>query len=130
VHAAPLTEGTKVRLDRTFHDLSDHSAQPDESQIREILIAMGKTSQEHELNCGTCGYPSCRDKAVAVAQGKANIHMCLPYFRERAESMSNLVIENTQTRSWSWMKTTASASLTRRPAGFSRCSWQSPSASQ
>ncbi|MCD8498758.1 MAG: PAS domain-containing protein [Clostridiales bacterium] len=95
VHAAPLTEGTKVRLDRTFHDLSDHSAQPDESQIREILIAMGKTSQEHELNCGTCGYPSCRDKAVAVAQGKANIHMCLPYFRERAESMSNLVIENT-----------------------------------
>lgn len=95
VNAAPLTEGVRSRLLRRFTDLSDHSSQPDESRISEILVAMGKTSRELELNCGSCGYPSCRDKAVAVSQGKASIHMCLPYFRERAESMSNLVIENT-----------------------------------
>ncbi|MDD2458867.1 MAG: [Fe-Fe] hydrogenase large subunit C-terminal domain-containing protein [Eubacteriales bacterium] len=95
IHAAPLTEGTKTRLDRRFHDLSDHVPPPDARRISEILLAMGKLSQEQELNCGSCGYSSCRDKAAAVAQGKASIHMCLPYFRERAESMSNLVIENT-----------------------------------
>lgn len=95
VHAAPLTEGVASRFIRKFTDLSDHAALPDESQISEILLAMGKTIPDLELNCGSCGYPSCRDKAIAVAQGKANIHMCLPFFRERAESMSNLVIENT-----------------------------------
>ena len=45
-------------------------------------------------NCGACGYDTCRQKAWAVANGFADVEMCLPYVRERAESMSNEVIMN------------------------------------
>ena len=47
------------------------------------------------LNCGACGYNTCREKAIAVYQGKANLKMCLPYMRQRAESMSNTILDNT-----------------------------------
>ncbi|MBQ8508493.1 MAG: 4Fe-4S binding protein [Clostridia bacterium] len=68
---------------------------PGEAKIREILQQMGKTSPADELNCGTCGYPTCRDKAIAVYQGKANISMCLPFLKEKAESFSDTIINNT-----------------------------------
>lgn len=56
---------------------------------------MGKTKPEHELNCGSCGYNTCREKAVAVIQGKADLTMCLPYLKEKAESFSDNIIKNT-----------------------------------
>lgn len=64
---------------------------PDEAAIRQILAQTGKHQPEDELNCGACGYDSCRHKAVAVYQGNAEVQMCIPYMRMRAESMSNLV---------------------------------------
>ncbi|MDF2988934.1 MAG: domain S-box, partial [Eubacterium sp.] len=63
--------------------------------IQGILNSIGKFSGEKELNCGACGYPSCREKAIAVYFGKAQVHMCLPYMRERAESISNIIINYT-----------------------------------
>ncbi len=68
---------------------------PSEAQLTEILAKMGKTRPEHELNCGSCGYPTCRDKAVAVFNGKADVGMCLPFMREKAESFSNNVFSIT-----------------------------------
>ncbi len=68
---------------------------PDELEILRILSQMGKTKPEDELNCGTCGYATCRDKAAAVHQKKANITMCLPYLKEKAESFSDIIIKNT-----------------------------------
>ena len=55
---------------------------------------MGKNSPEKILNCGACGYDTCREKAEAVVRGKADIHMCIPYMREKAESISNVVLDN------------------------------------
>lgn len=72
-----------------------HSAIPGESTIKEILSKMGKTSPEQELNCGSCGYSTCREKAIAVFQGKADLTMCLPFLKERAETFSGYVINNT-----------------------------------
>ena len=46
------------------------------------------------LDCGACGYSSCREKAWAVANGYADVEMCLPYMRERAENLSGEIIEN------------------------------------
>ena len=66
-----------------------------EAAIRAILAKMGKTAPEHELNCGSCGYPTCRDKAIAVYQGKADLSMCLPFLKEKAESFSSQIINNT-----------------------------------
>ncbi|MDE7302509.1 MAG: 4Fe-4S binding protein [Oscillospiraceae bacterium] len=68
---------------------------PSEAQIKDILMKMGKTTPEHELNCGSCGYNTCREKAVAVYQGKADFTMCLPYLKEKAESFSDNIINNT-----------------------------------
>lgn len=68
---------------------------PSDAQIKDILMKMGKTTPEHELNCGSCGYNTCREKAVAVYQGKADFTMCLPYLKEKAESFSDNIINNT-----------------------------------
>lgn len=67
---------------------------PTEHEIKEILAKTGKLTPDDELNCGACGYSTCREKAWAVANGYANIDMCLPYMRERAESMSYEMIQN------------------------------------
>lgn len=71
-----------------------HLEQPTEYEIREILKTMGKTVRSDELNCGSCGYHTCREKAVAVFNGLAEPSMCLPYMRNKAESLSNLICES------------------------------------
>ena len=67
---------------------------PSEYEVMEILRAMGKYKPEHELNCGSCGYNTCREKAVAIYQGKAEISMCLPFLKEKAESFSDAIVKN------------------------------------
>lgn len=68
---------------------------PGNAKIKEILAKIGKYSKEQELNCGACGYASCRDKAIAVYQGKAQLEMCLPYMFERAQNISEVIINST-----------------------------------
>ncbi len=66
---------------------------PTDRQLAEILAKTGKTKPEDMLNCGACGYETCMEKAWAVANGYANIDMCVPYMRARAESMSYEIIQ-------------------------------------
>ena len=75
--------------------IGTHEKIPGEAAIKEILAKMGKTSPEQELHCGSCGYPTCREKAIAVYQGKADLSMCLPFLKEKAETFSGYVINNT-----------------------------------
>ncbi|MFI3283459.1 MAG: [Fe-Fe] hydrogenase large subunit C-terminal domain-containing protein [Erysipelotrichaceae bacterium] len=67
----------------------------DESRIQDMLYVLGKTNKTKELDCGSCGYETCREKAIAVLQGKADPNLCLPQALENAQSLSNLVIKNT-----------------------------------
>ena len=60
--------------------------QPTEEQIAGTLMLMRKFTPEDQLNCGSCGYPSCREKAIAVCQGLAEVDMCLPYLVEELET--------------------------------------------
>jgi iron only hydrogenase large subunit-like protein len=64
-----------------------------ENELLNTLATFGKLSPEDELNCSACGYNSCRDKAIAVLQGKAEYEMCIPYMRRLAEAKNNIVIE-------------------------------------
>lgn len=82
-------------LEKTFHDCPLQDPMPTEEEIRTILKSTSKYTPEDELNCGACGYGTCRDKAIAVFQGKAEIGMCLPYALTQAESMSNVVMDIT-----------------------------------
>lgn len=82
-------------IKKNFHYIQVHTQMPGSSAINEILHKMGKSTPEHELNCGTCGYNTCREKALAVFQGKADLTMCLPFLKEKAENFSDNIIYNT-----------------------------------
>ncbi len=66
-------------LTRTYSSKDQRISGIEEASIAEILKRMGKSSPEDELNCGACGYHSCREHAVAVFKGLAESAMCLPY---------------------------------------------------
>ena len=85
----------EVNVSKKFSDRSRTLKMPSEEELREILRVIGKTKREDEFNCSACGYTSCREKAIAVYQGKAEIGMCLPYAIAKAESMSNVVLDMT-----------------------------------
>ncbi len=82
-----------VSFAKRFEDHSPRDPQPSEEEIRAILHMTNKVRPEDELNCGACGYPTCREKAIAVYQHKAEVSMCIPFMHEKAESMANLVME-------------------------------------
>lgn len=90
-----VTMPSAKELERRISYIGLHRQMPGGSAVEEVLRRMGKTRPEHELNCGTCGYNTCREKAVAVLLGKADLSMCLPFLKERAESFSNNIISNT-----------------------------------
>ena len=96
-HAPASEEFTEIEvsLEKKFYDRSRKAKMPSEEDLHEILRVIGKNKKEDELNCGACGYSSCRAKATAVYQGKAEIGMCLPYAIAKAESMSNVVMDAT-----------------------------------
>ena len=56
---------------------------------------LGKDTRKTALNCGCCGYPSCRKMAIAICRDMAQLYMCLPYLREKAESHSHEIIDST-----------------------------------
>ena len=80
---------------KNFESIQKKSAEPSETEIEAILKKMGKNKPEDELNCGSCGYDTCRKKAVAIYQGKADLSMCLPFLKDKAENFSDTIINNT-----------------------------------
>ena len=82
-------------LKKNFSSIAHKIPTPSESEIMSVLRQMGKYRPSDELNCGTCGYNTCRDKAIAIIQGKAELSMCLPYLKDKAESFSDIIVKNT-----------------------------------
>ena len=80
-------------LTRTFQDKQVATPEFTEEQITEVLHLVDKYTPEDELNCGACGYPTCRDKAVATLRGMAEATMCVPYMRRRADSLRQVVMD-------------------------------------
>ena len=89
-----VTQPGPFELQKTITYLDRKTVQPSEYEINSILRQMGKFKPSQELNCGSCGYNTCREKAVAIAQGKAEISMCLPFLKEKAESFSDTIVNN------------------------------------
>ena len=84
-----------IELKKNFSYIERKLPLPSEIEINNILRQMGKFKPSDELNCGSCGYNTCREKAVAIAQGKAEFSMCLPYLKDKAESFSDTIVKNT-----------------------------------
>ena len=83
-HDFVVDQPDSLQLRKVFTVIDKKLQTPSESEITEVLHQMGKFKPSDELNCGSCGYNTCRDKAVAILQGKAEISMCLPYLKDRA----------------------------------------------
>ena len=90
-----VAQPDSLSVKKTFTVIERKLHPPSETEITEILRQMGKTKPSDELNCGSCGYDTCREKAVAIYQGKAEISMCLPYLKDKAESFSDTIVRNT-----------------------------------
>lgn len=80
---------------KTFTFIEHRLQTPSEIEIENVLRKMGKTKETDQLNCGSCGYNTCREKAIAICQGKAEYSMCLPYLKDKAESFSDTIVKNT-----------------------------------
>lgn len=90
-----IQQPNKEALRKDFKQLNLNYKKPSNHELRDILKAMNKNNPEDELNCGTCGYNTCREKAIAIYQGKAEISMCLPFLKEKAERFSDNIFRNT-----------------------------------
>ena len=82
-------------LKKRFEYIEHRYPQPTEAEILSVLRQMGKFKPSQELNCGSCGYNTCREKAAAICQGKAEISMCLPFLKDKAESFSDTIVNST-----------------------------------
>lgn len=84
----------KVSLEKHFTPHVHKEKMPSEEEIQTILKSIGHYKVSTQFNCGACGYYTCRDKAIAIYQGKAEPQMCLINSYEKAKSLSNQVMEN------------------------------------
>lgn len=83
-----------AELRKSFEYLESGAKVPTEAEIAAAMRKMGKHSRADELNCGTCGYNSCREKAIAICQGKAEPSMCLPFLKESSVNFSDGIFKN------------------------------------
>ena len=88
-------EINETNISQTYNPYSLIHAVPSEADIENTLKLMGKLDKSAELNCGSCGYSTCREKAIAIIQGKAIPEMCLPFLMEKAQSFSDKIVSNT-----------------------------------
>ena len=94
-HDFDVAQPAPMELKKNFTIIEQKLAMPSESEIMTVLRQMGKFKPSDELNCGSCGYNSCRDKAIAIIHGKAESSMCLPFLKDKAESFSDTIVKNT-----------------------------------
>jgi uncharacterized Fe-S cluster-containing protein len=90
-----VTDTPSTEIKKHFEYIEKRYNTPSETEINAVLRQMGKFRPSDELNCGSCGYNTCREKAAAICQGKAEISMCLPYLKDKAESFSDSIVKNT-----------------------------------
>lgn len=84
-------------LSRCFASYDQRLADPTRDELTSILARMGKKRAEDELNCGACGYDSCRAHARAVHAGLAEPEMCLPNTIEQLRrALSELAVSHKQ----------------------------------
>lgn len=82
----------KLDLHRDFRKTTRSVYMPTEEEIQEALRKDGKSSPEKQLNCGACGYRTCRDKAIALCQNKDQLNLCIPYKYQRASSIADAIL--------------------------------------
>jgi iron only hydrogenase large subunit-like protein len=74
---------------RTFEPVKEVVPEPSEKKIKEILRSIDKPKREDELDCGTCGFDTCREFAVAIAKGLTISEMCTTFAVKNQQNYIN-----------------------------------------
>ncbi|HEY32455.1 MAG TPA: 4Fe-4S binding protein [Dehalococcoidia bacterium] len=82
-----------IDLSRKFTERTIYLPTPSEEEIRGLLEQIGKVSPSYRMDCGACGYTSCRELAVAIGQGLAEMNMCWPYLLRKLEATQEDLIQ-------------------------------------
>ena len=90
-----VAQPDSIELRKHFTVIEREAKMPSEAEIMAAMRQMGKFKASDELDCGFCGYNTCREKAIAICQGKADSSMCLPFLKDKAESFSDTIVKNT-----------------------------------
>lgn len=80
-------------LRRGFEPRPQSFESPNPMDIKEVLVAMNKFTDDDLLNCGACGYNRCEDKAIAILRGHAVKSMCLPYMKSIVDGLSYAIYD-------------------------------------
>lgn len=90
-----VEQPNKNDIRKLFKYIDPKYKKPSETEIYSALRQMGKFKESDELNCGSCGYNTCREKAIAICHGKSDASSCLPFLKDKAESFSDTIVKNT-----------------------------------
>ena len=64
-----------------------------QQDIQQALLRVNKKNEADELNCGGCGYDSCRSFAKALIDGRAENDMCVSFMRRIAQDKTNILLK-------------------------------------
>ncbi|MCR5011027.1 MAG: 4Fe-4S binding protein [Lachnospiraceae bacterium] len=81
---------------RKYTDRSKECAYriPSEAEIEKIFMEMKKdTEEKRHIDCGCCGYDSCREMTVAIANGFSHRLNCVHYIKDRAYEEKDRAVE-------------------------------------
>lgn len=94
---SPVEASAKRKIDSNialfYHADPITKKTPSEVELAAALARVGKFSKSDELNCGACGYNTCRDFACALLENKAEEAMCHNYLRKNFQRTSNALIK-------------------------------------
>lgn len=86
-------ENKMLDVSRSFSPEVPASIDYSNTEITSALERVGKFCIEDELNCGGCGYFTCRDFSKALLEGKAEDNMCVSYMRRLAQKKANALLK-------------------------------------
>ena len=88
-----IEEYADIDLSRKFTAEAIGLAIPSEEDVEAVLREIGKADPQLQMNCGACGYGSCRELAIAVCQDLAEVNMCWPYVVNKLEAIQRDLIQ-------------------------------------
>jgi hypothetical protein len=91
--APPLRDMKFLDIEKTFHEREIKKCAHDKQEIAAALLRIGKKRVEEELNCGGCGYNTCKEFACALIEEKAEPAMCVSYLRKLAQNKATALIK-------------------------------------
>ncbi len=90
-----MRDAESIDMSQSFSVNDQRMKDPTETEIREVLKKMDKISENDHLNCGACGYDTCRNHAIAITKGLAETEMCLPHTIEKLHtSLKDIAVSN------------------------------------